>query len=115
MYKRQVFVVSFQSSRGLYPGDIILKALDIITIVIPPALPATMTIGKLYALGRLKKYKISCINSRVINVSGSIDCVCFDKVLYVMNVKYVCYVKFQFYVGRSVCYKHLNILIQVII
>lgn len=74
-----IYTVVTKSSRGLYPGDIILKALDIITIVIPPALPATMTIGKLYALSRLKTYKISCINSRVINVSGSIDCICFDK------------------------------------
>ncbi|XP_054266144.1 polyamine-transporting ATPase 13A3-like isoform X1 [Macrosteles quadrilineatus] len=74
-----IYTIIIKSSRGLQPGDIILKALDIITIVIPPALPATMTIGKLYALSRLKKYQISCINSRVINVSGSIDCVCFDK------------------------------------
>lgn len=69
--------------------DITIKSLDIITIVIPPALPATMTVGKLYALTRLKKHKISCINSRVINVSGSINCVCFDKVCInsrVMNV-----------------------------
>uniref|UniRef100_A0A1B6M5K1 Cation-transporting ATPase n=1 Tax=Graphocephala atropunctata TaxID=36148 RepID=A0A1B6M5K1_9HEMI len=74
-----IYTVITKSSRGLRPGDIILKALDIITIVIPPALPATMTIGKLYALGRLQKHQISCINSRVINVSGSLDCVCFDK------------------------------------
>lgn len=80
--------ILFQSSRGLGVGDIILKALDIITIVIPPALPATMTIGKLYALNRLKKYKISCINSRVINVSGSINCVCFDKVSSVAHSKW---------------------------
>lgn len=75
-----LMVILFQSSRGLNAGNIMLKALDIITIVIPPALPATMTIGKIYALNRLKKFRISCINSRVINVSGSIDCVCFDKV-----------------------------------
>lgn len=38
-----------------------------------------MTVGKLYAQTRLKKAQIYCINSRVINVSGSINCVCFDK------------------------------------
>ncbi|KAJ8927052.1 hypothetical protein NQ314_020520 [Rhamnusium bicolor] len=38
-----------------------------------------MTVGKLYALNRLKNYKIFCMNSRVINVSGSVDCICFDK------------------------------------
>lgn len=54
--------------------------MDVITIAVPPALPAAMTIGKLYALSRLKKKHIFCINSRVINVSGSVDCICFDKV-----------------------------------
>lgn len=74
-----LYTVISKSSRGLQPLDIIIKALDIITIVVPPSLPAAMTVGKLYALKMLKKYKISCINSRVINVSGSINCVCFDK------------------------------------
>lgn len=57
-----------------------IKALDLITIVIPPALPAAMTVGKLYAQNRLQARRIYCINSRVINVAGSINCVCFDKV-----------------------------------
>jgi hypothetical protein len=57
-----------------------IKALDLITIVIPPALPAAMTVGKMYAQNRLQACKIYCINSRVINVAGSINCVCFDKV-----------------------------------
>lgn len=57
-----------------------IKALDIFTIVIPPALPAAMTVGKLYAQARLKRAQIYCINNKVINVSGSINCVCFDKV-----------------------------------
>jgi len=39
-----------------------------------------MTVGKLYAQARLKCAQIYCINNRVINVSGSINCVCFDKV-----------------------------------
>jgi len=39
-----------------------------------------MTVGKLYAQARLKRAQIYCINNRVINVSGSINCVCFDKV-----------------------------------
>lgn len=39
-----------------------------------------MTVGKLYAQTRLKYAQIYCINNRVINVSGSINCVCFDKV-----------------------------------
>lgn len=59
--------------------DVLIKALDVVTIALPPALPAAMTVGKLYGLIRLKNHQIFCMNSRVINVSGSVNCVCFDK------------------------------------
>ncbi|XP_021950610.1 probable cation-transporting ATPase 13A3 isoform X2 [Folsomia candida] len=59
--------------------NIIVDSLDLITIVVPPALPAAMTVGRLYAQRRLQKKGIYCISPRAINVSGSIDCVCFDK------------------------------------
>ncbi|XP_033335850.2 polyamine-transporting ATPase 13A3 isoform X1 [Megalopta genalis] len=74
-----VYTILSKASRGITVGDIAIKALDIITIVVPPALPAAMTVGKLYAQSRLKRAQIYCINNRVINVSGSINCVCFDK------------------------------------
>ena len=74
-----IYTIVTKASRGITAGDIAIKALDIITIVIPPALPAAMTVGKLYAQSRLKRAQIYCINNRVINVSGSINCVCFDK------------------------------------
>ena len=59
--------------------DIFLDAADLITIVIPPALPAAITIGCIYAENRLKKKGIYCISPRSINVSGSVNCVCYDK------------------------------------
>lgn len=74
-----IYTVISKSTRNIAVTDIIIKALDTITIVLPPALPAAMTVGKLFALNRLKKKDIFCMNSRVINVSGSINCVCFDK------------------------------------
>ncbi|XP_076292849.1 polyamine-transporting ATPase 13A3 [Lasioglossum baleicum] len=74
-----IYTILTKASRGITVGDIAIKALDIITIVVPPALPAAMTVGKLYAQSRLKRAQIYCINNRVINVSGSINCVCFDK------------------------------------
>lgn len=43
-------------------GQILLKALDIITVAVPPALPAAMSVGIVYALQRLKKKEIFCIN-----------------------------------------------------
>ncbi|CAH0549264.1 unnamed protein product [Brassicogethes aeneus] len=74
-----IYTIVSKSSRNIAAVDILIKALDLVTVAVPPALPAAMTVGKLYALNRLKNHKIFCINSRVINVSGSIDCVCFDK------------------------------------
>nr|XP_034180704.1 probable cation-transporting ATPase 13A3 [Osmia lignaria]XP_034180705.1 probable cation-transporting ATPase 13A3 [Osmia lignaria]XP_034180707.1 probable cation-transporting ATPase 13A3 [Osmia lignaria]XP_034180708.1 probable cation-transporting ATPase 13A3 [Osmia lignaria] len=74
-----IYTIVTKVSRGITADDIAIKALDIITIVIPPALPAAMTVGKLYAQARLKRAQIYCISNRVINVSGSINCVCFDK------------------------------------
>ncbi|CAG9772733.1 unnamed protein product [Ceutorhynchus assimilis] len=74
-----IYTIVSKLQREVAGMDTIIKALDIITIVIPPALPAAMTVGKLFAIHRLKKSNIFCINSRVINVSGSVDCVCFDK------------------------------------
>lgn len=57
----------------------IVKALDLITIVVPPALPATMSIGTSFAIARLKRSNIFCISPTRVNIGGKIDCMCFDK------------------------------------
>lgn len=64
---------------GLAWHLIIVRALDLITIVVPPALPATLTIGTNFALSRLKKKNIFCISPQRVNVAGKVDIVCFDK------------------------------------
>ena len=64
---------------GLAPHLIIVRALDLITIVVPPALPATLTIGMSFALSRLKTRQIFCISPQRINVGGRLDVICFDK------------------------------------
>ena len=58
---------------------IIVRALDLITIVVPPALPATLTIGTNFALSRLKQKMIFCISPQRVNVGGKLDIICFDK------------------------------------
>lgn len=58
---------------------VIVRALDLITIVVPPALPATLTIGTNFALSRLRKKQIFCISPQRVNVGGKLDIVCFDK------------------------------------
>lgn len=45
----------------------------------PPALPATLSIGTSFALSRLKKLGIFCISPSRVNVAGKIDVCCFDK------------------------------------
>ena len=59
--------------------DIIFEVFDLITIVVPPALPAAMTLGIVLANQRLIPANIFCISPRTINVAGAVDCTCFDK------------------------------------
>ncbi|KAL5972016.1 putative cation-transporting ATPase 13A3 [Taenia solium] len=73
------FSVYIQLQNGTEPGNIVKRALDLITIVVPPALPVAMTVGIAFAQGRLKRKNIFCINPSVINVCGIIDVACFDK------------------------------------
>lgn len=77
-----------------------MHTFDLITVCVPPALPAAMAAGIILAQRRLKLRNIFCISPRAINVSGknvvsffkisfikysllwlsgSINCVCFDK------------------------------------
>ncbi|XP_028284295.1 probable cation-transporting ATPase 13A3 isoform X2 [Parambassis ranga] len=58
---------------------IITESLDIITITVPPALPAAMTAGIVYAQRRLKRAGIFCISPQRINMCGQLNVVCFDK------------------------------------
>ncbi|KAJ4943583.1 hypothetical protein JOQ06_006082 [Pogonophryne albipinna] len=58
---------------------IIIESLDIITITVPPALPAAMTAGIVYAQRRLKNLGIFCISPQRINICGQLNLVCFDK------------------------------------
>uniref|UniRef100_A0AAG5DJ16 Cation-transporting ATPase n=1 Tax=Anopheles atroparvus TaxID=41427 RepID=A0AAG5DJ16_ANOAO len=74
-----VYTLYTKISRSIGAVKIIVESLDLITIAVPPALPAAMTVGRMYAQKRLKRSNIYCISPRAINVSGSIDCVCFDK------------------------------------
>ena len=60
-------------------GDIIGRGLDLVTIIVPPALPATMSVGISYAIKKLVREKIFCISPTSIIIGGKIDIICFDK------------------------------------
>lgn len=59
--------------------ETVLRALDIVTIAVPPALPAAMTVASVYAQKRLRRASIYCVSPHRINIAGNIDVVCFDK------------------------------------
>ncbi|XP_045877086.1 polyamine-transporting ATPase 13A2 isoform X2 [Meles meles] len=60
-------------------NEIVIRALDLVTVVVPPALPAAMTVCTLYAQGRLRSQGIFCIHPLRINLGGKLQLVCFDK------------------------------------
>jgi cation-transporting ATPase 13A2 len=65
--------------QGYHTFEIIDRSLDLITITVPPALPAAMTIGTVFAINRLKKKQIFCISPPRVNVSGRVNLMVFDK------------------------------------
>ncbi|XP_070810736.1 polyamine-transporting ATPase 13A3-like [Pituophis catenifer annectens] len=60
-------------------GRIILESLDILTITVPPALPAAMTAGVVYAQRRLRRKQIFSLSPQRINLCGQLNLMCFDK------------------------------------
>uniref|UniRef100_A0A8D0HJV4 Cation-transporting ATPase n=1 Tax=Sphenodon punctatus TaxID=8508 RepID=A0A8D0HJV4_SPHPU len=71
---------AFKFIVGLQPASATVSmALLLLTVAVPPAIPAALTIGIVYAQRRLKNKKIFCISPRRINICGQINLVCFDK------------------------------------
>uniref|UniRef100_A0A7M4FZ47 Cation-transporting ATPase n=1 Tax=Crocodylus porosus TaxID=8502 RepID=A0A7M4FZ47_CROPO len=60
-------------------SDTITMALLLLTVPVPPAIPAALTTAIVYAQRRLKHKKIFCISPQRINICGQINLVCFDK------------------------------------
>ena len=71
--------IPFLKKAGMPKKEIIIKSLDLITTTVPPALPACLGIGISYAINRLKKYGIICINRDRVNVAGKVNICVFDK------------------------------------
>ncbi|XP_008292149.1 polyamine-transporting ATPase 13A2 [Stegastes partitus] len=59
--------------------ELIIRSLDIVTVAVPPALPAAITTGTIYAQRRLKSRGIFCISPPRINICGKVSLFCFDK------------------------------------
>lgn len=87
------YTVILMVKAGRPVGHILRRALDLITIAVPPALPAALTVGTFFAQRRLKKALVYCISPSSINICGTLNIVCFDKTGTLtedgLNMKYV--------------------------
>ncbi len=67
------------ASYGAPAGFIILRYLDLVTVAVPPALPACLTVATAIAVSRLAEHGIFVSNPSAINAAGHLDIICFDK------------------------------------
>ena len=78
-----ILTIPAQMALGVDEKIYIDRTLDLITITVPPALPAAMSCGILFALYRLKKsqpgQEIFCIAPTRINLAGQLQNFVFDK------------------------------------
>lgn len=64
---------------GADPGRIVVRFLDMITVAVPPALPACLTIAMVFSISRLRNIGIFVTGPHTITVAGRLDAICFDK------------------------------------
>ncbi|XP_034989052.2 probable cation-transporting ATPase 13A5 [Zootoca vivipara] len=74
-----IYTIGVYVSRKQSASATVTMALLLLTTAVPPAIPAALTTGIVYAQRRLKKKKIFCISPQRINICGQINLVCFDK------------------------------------
>ncbi|XP_065653337.1 polyamine-transporting ATPase 13A3-like isoform X2 [Hydra vulgaris] len=74
-----IYSVVIFKQQGASNIELVKKAFDCFLIIIPAALPATMTVGLLNAARRLKDNDIFCVDPNRINVCGKVKLVVFDK------------------------------------
>ena len=65
---------------GAAPGFILLRYLDLVTIAVPPALPACLTIATAIAVARLaREHAVHATDPAAVVAAGHLDLICFDK------------------------------------
>jgi cation-transporting ATPase 13A3/4/5 len=67
------------ASYGAPAGFIVLRYLDLVTVAVPPALPACLTVATAIAVARLARHEIFVSNPAAIALAGHLDIICFDK------------------------------------
>eukprot|EP00079_Xenopus_tropicalis_P009786 XP_002934093.2 PREDICTED: probable cation-transporting ATPase 13A5 [Xenopus tropicalis] len=74
-----IYTAVIYTLNGATIHNTVLMSFLMLTLAVNPALPASLTLGLLYAQTRLKKLGIFCISPQRINIAGQLNLVCFDK------------------------------------
>ena len=64
---------------GAPASRIATRFLDMVTIAVPPALPACLTIATVFSVARLKEKDVFVTSPGATTAAGQLDVVCFDK------------------------------------
>ena len=59
--------------------QVFIRFLDMITIAVPPALPACLAIATVLSIGRLRRRDVFVTSPERVAMAGQLDVVCFDK------------------------------------
>ena len=65
-----IVTIPLQVDQGVPVAIVVDRGLDLITVTVPPALPAAMSCGIVFAINRLKSQSIFCISPPRINMAG---------------------------------------------
>ncbi|PFH37536.1 hypothetical protein BESB_039940 [Besnoitia besnoiti] len=75
-----VFTLVISLLQGLPPKEIFFRVFDLFTAAVPPALPASMSVGLSVAVSRLYAlYSVYCTAPSRLGMGGYVRCLCFDK------------------------------------
>lgn len=74
-----IYIAIELKAMGVSDSQVALKYLDAITIAVPPALTASLTIATAIAIERLKIRQIFVSDTNRVNFAGVISAACFDK------------------------------------
>ncbi|PHJ25019.1 cation-transporting [Cystoisospora suis] len=75
-----VFTLVISILHRLSKKEIFLRVFDLFTDAVPPALPASMSVGLSVAVSRLYSlYKVYCTAPSRLGMGGYVRCLCFDK------------------------------------
>ena len=74
-----ILVIPFMLHKDYSPKFILDCSLNMFTITVPPALPAALAVGTLFAIQQLKKANIFCISPMRVNLAARIKTFVFDK------------------------------------